>query len=298
MSGAAPRRGGRVDPVGVMLLVTNTTGWGLNWPAMKVLLGFMPPLSVRGIAGIIGLSSLLLIALIRREPLGVPRSLWGRLTLISLLNITGWMGLSSFSLLWLSAGEATIVCYTVAVWASLFAWPILGERFGARRVAALALALAGIALLVLGRGLDIGLDKLPGVGFGLGAAILFALGTVLTKRWPLGLPPVTMVVWQVAIGCAPLGVAGLLLEEAHPGRLGTSEWLLMFYCGFVGLGVAYLPWFAALRRLPASVAALGTLITPVVGVLGAAAFLGEPLGVREMLALSMTIAGVALAVRG
>lgn len=298
MSTNAARRVGRVDPVGVLLLICNTTGWGLNWPAMKVLVAFLPPLSIRGVAGVIGLSSLLLIALIRREPLGVPRPLWGRLTIISLFNITGWMGLSSFSLLWLSAAEATIVCYTVAVWGSLFAWPILGERFGLKRVVALLLAMGGIALLVLGRGIDIGLDKLPGVAFGLGAAILFALGTVLTKRWPLGLPPVTLVVWQVAIGCVPLGVAGLLLETPHFGSLGTSEWLLMAYGGFVGLGVAYIPWFAALRRLPASVAALGTLITPVVGVLGAVVFLGEPLGVREMVALCLTISGVALAVRG
>lgn len=297
MSAEAPRRG-RVDPVGLLLLAANTTGWGLNWPAMKVLVGFMPPLSIRSMAGVIGVCVLLAIAVARREKLRVPRRLWGKLTAVSLLNITGWMGLSSFSLLWLSAAEATIVCYTVAVWASLFAWAILGEGFGVKRVLALALALGGIALLVLGRGIDIGIDKLPGVAFGLGAAILFAFGTVMTKRWPLGLPPVTMVVWQVGIGCLPLGILALLTEDAQFGRLGAGEWLLMIYGGAVGLGVAYLPWFAALRRLPASIAALGTLMTPVVGVLGAVAFLGEPLGLREIGALVLTISGVALAVRG
>jgi len=265
---------------------------------MKVLIADLPPLSIRAVAGVIGVSALLAIALARREKLGVPRAIWGRLTIVSLLNITGWMGFSSFSLLWLTASEAIVVCYTVAVWAALFAWPILGERPRWQRVLALVLAMGGITLLVLGRGLDIGIAKLPGVAFGLASAIFFALGTVLTKRWPLGLPPTTMVVWQVAIGCLPLGLGAMLLEAPEFGRLDAGGWLLVVYGGLVGLGVAYIPWFAALRRLPASVASLGTLITPVVGVLAAVAFLGEPLGVREALALALTITGVVLAVRG
>jgi len=298
VSEAAPKRAGRIDPVGLALLVTNTTGWGLNWPAMKVLIAILPPLSIRAICGTIGVTALLLIALARRESLAVPRAVRGRLVLVALLNITGWMGLASFSLLWLSAAEATVVCYTVAVWAALFAWPILGERPSVTRLLALVLAMGGITLLVLARGLDIGLAKLPGVGFGLGAAIAFALGTVLTKRFPLGLPPAANVMWQVLIGCTPLALGALLMETPHVERLGTGGWLLILYGGLVGLGVGYLPWFAALKRLPASVAALGTLITPVVGVLGAVIFLGEPLGWTESLALLLTIAGVALAVRG
>ena len=91
----APRRPGRVDPVGALLLLINTTGWGLNWPAMKVLVAVLPPLSIRAVGGTIGVLALLLIALARRETIRVPREKWGRLTLISLLNITGWMGFAS-----------------------------------------------------------------------------------------------------------------------------------------------------------------------------------------------------------
>jgi drug/metabolite transporter (DMT)-like permease len=39
-------------------------------------------------------------------------------------------------------------------------------------------------------------------------------------------------------------------------------------------------------------------VTPVVGVIAAAVFLGEPLGLREVAALSLTIGGVVLAIRG
>ena len=66
------------------------------------------------------------------------------MTLAVLLNGTAWMGLASFSLLWLAAGEATIICYTMPVWASIFAWFVLGERITARRLMALGVGLIGV----------------------------------------------------------------------------------------------------------------------------------------------------------
>jgi drug/metabolite transporter (DMT)-like permease len=103
------------------------TGWGLNWPAMKLLLEEVPPFSMRVICAAVGVALLGAIALRQGEALSVPRALWPRLIVASLLNVTAWMGLASFSLLWLAAAEATIVCYTMPVWASLFAWWLLGE---------------------------------------------------------------------------------------------------------------------------------------------------------------------------
>lgn len=292
---AAPRR---PDTAGLVLLVTTAIGWGLNWPVMKALLAVLPPFSTRAWAGIAG--SLMLAAIARGmgERLAVPRALWGRLALIAALNVTSWMGLATLSLLWLSAGEGTMVCYTVPVWAALLAWPVLGERPTARRAAAILLALAGLVALVAGEGLGLGLAKLPGVALGLGAAVLFALGTVLTKRRPLALDPLASAAWQVGLGCAPLLLPTLLLERPDWAALPASGWASLAYMATGPLGLCYIAWFAALRRLDASVAAVGTLIAPVVGVLAGAAALGEPLGLREVAALALILGGVLLAVRG
>jgi drug/metabolite transporter (DMT)-like permease len=208
------------------------------------------------------------------------------------------MGLASFSLLWLSAAEATIVCYTMPVWAVLMAWAVLGETPRAARLAGLLLAMSGLLLLVLGQGLAVGLDKAPGVGFALGAAVLFSLGTVVTKRWPLGLPPTSGAVWQIGLGIAPLAVLAVLFDPPGFATLSPLGWSLIAYGGVFALGLCYLSWFAALRRLPASLASLGTLLTPMVGVAGAAIVLGEPFGWREASALALTLTGVALAARG
>ncbi|CAH0239152.1 DMT family transporter [Roseomonas sp. CECT 9278] len=294
MAGPAPRP----DATGLALLVATTIGWGLNWPAMKLLLAELPVLSTRAAGGALGFLVLLAVALARRERLAVPRATWPLLGVVSLLNVTAWMGLASFSLLWLSAAEATIVCYTMPVWAVLMAWAVLGERPRPARLAGLAMAMSGLLLLVLGQGVAVGLDKLPGVALGLGSAVLFSLGTVLTKRWPLGLPPTAGVVWQIGIGIAPLALLALLLDRPGFGALSVQGWLLLAYGGVFALGLCYLSWFAALQRLPASLASLGTLLTPMVGVAGAALVLGEPFGWRQAVALGLTLAGVALAARG
>lgn len=291
-----PARG--KDAAGLLLLLATTTGWGLNWPAMKVLLEDLPVLTTRALGGALGLAVLLAVALALREDMAVPRGLRARLVAVSLLNVTAWMGLASFSLLWLTAAEATIVCYTMPVWAALMAWAILGERPSRLRVAGLVLALAGLALLVFGKGVDVGIEKAPGVALGLASAVLFSIGTVATKRWPLTLPPTASTVWQVGIGITPLAALALVFDPPSLGRLSAGGWVLIAYGGVFALGLCYLTWFAALRRLPASAAATGTLLTPVVGVLGAGLLLGEPLGWRELGALGLTISGVLLAIRG
>lgn len=292
---AAPRR---PETAGLALLLATTIGWGLNWPAMKALLAELPPFSARAAAGLAGALMLAAIARGMGESLAVPRALWGRLALIAALNVTAWMGLATLSLLWLSAGEGTTVCYTVPVWAALLAWPVLGERPTARRALAILLALAGLVALVAGKGLAPGLAKLPGVALGLGAAVLFALGTVLTKRRPLALDPLAGAAWQVGLGCAPLLLPALLAERPGWAALSSGGWASLAYMAVGPLGLCYITWFAALRRLDAGVAAVGTLVAPVVGVFAGAAFLGEPLGLRELAALGLILGGVLLAVRG
>ncbi|MCZ8147609.1 MAG: DMT family transporter [Roseomonas sp.] len=288
----------RLDPTGLLLLMVTVIGWGLNWPATKLLLEEVPPFSIRVICAALGVALLGAIALRQREALSVPRAIWPRLAVASLLNVTAWMGLATFSLLWLTAAEATIVCYTMPVWASLFAWWLLGERITPRRVLALGMGLAGLLVLVLGRGIDVGIGKLPGVAFALTAAALFSLGTVVGKRWPVGLPSASSAAWQMGLGCAPLLLAAALVERPDPAAFSAQTWWLLLYGGLAPLGLCYLTWFATLKRLPASAAAAGTLLTPVVGVAGAALFLAEPLGLREVAALSLTIGGVVLAIRG
>jgi len=294
-AGQAAARRSRM--IGYLLLVVTSVGWGLNWPVTKHLLSELPPLSLRGLSGIIGAALLALLAIAFRQSLKVPRGLWPQLVLLSLLNVTAWMALMGLALTYLPASEAAVMAYTMPVWASVLAWPILGERISLLRVVAMAMAIAGLVALMGGGGVSATQAKLPGILLALAGAFLFAVGTVLAKRWPLTLPPLTSAVWQILIGCIPVSLAGLLTEQPHFSGLTSLGWTLFGYSIVVQFCVAYACWFAALQRLPASVAAIGTLLVPVIGVLASAAALGEPLGVAQIAALAFTIAGVVLASR-
>src|SRR5438128_6810529 len=51
-------RAGRLSPLGLILLAVTSVGWGLNFPIMKHLLTEWPPLSSRGLCGIVGAAAL------------------------------------------------------------------------------------------------------------------------------------------------------------------------------------------------------------------------------------------------
>jgi probable blue pigment (indigoidine) exporter len=287
----------RISALGLVFLATTSVGWGLNFPIMKHLLTEWPPLSSRGLCGVAGAAALALIALARRQRLAVPRQLWSRLLLVSLLTIGSWVAFMGLALLWLDAGEAAVLGISIPLWVALLAWPILGERFSFLRGIALLIALAGITVLIGGNGFDASLEKLPGLLCALAGAVCVALGTVLTKHFPLAMPPLALAAWQIGIGCLPVAVVGLVIEQPDLAALSTVGWASMLYMTLIQFCLCYVCWFAALERLPAATASIGTLLVPVVGVLSAAALLHEPLGVRELAALAFTLGGVALALR-
>src|SRR6476620_1913446 len=212
MTESKPTAPARIAPAGLMFLAITSVGWGFNWPVTKFLLSELPPLTLRGSTGVIGATLLALLALARSQSLAVERHLLPRLMLLALLNVTGWMVLMGLALLWLPASEAALIAYTMPVWASLIAWPVLGERPTLVRTISLVMAFAGLASIMGGNGLTASVEKLPGILMALGGAFGFALGTVLAKKLPIKLPPVTAAAWQIGIGCFPVAVVGLLVE--------------------------------------------------------------------------------------
>ena len=281
---------------GFLWLVAATLGWGLNWPALKLLLRDWPPLFARGTAGLVGALLVAAYAAAIGERLAVPRGAWPRLAAASFTNVFAWMGLSTAALLWLGVAETALLVYTMPVWAMLLAWPIAGARPTARGVLALVVSLSGVALIMSGGGVALGAAKLPGIALGLSAAILFAIGTVGGRK-PLPLPPFAATAWQVGLGCIPMILIGLALERDRIGPMSATGWTAWTYMAIIPMGLSYVGWFAAVRGLSPQTAATGSLLVPVIGVLAAAGLIGEPLGWREILAMALTLSGVALALR-
>jgi drug/metabolite transporter (DMT)-like permease len=289
--------GARVSPAGLMFLAVTAVGWGLTWPANKFLVGELPPLTLRGGTGLVGAIILALLSLLRGQSLVVPCAMWPRVLLVALLNIGVWMSLTGLSLVYLPASEAVLIAYTFPVWTVILAWPVLGERPTLLRLIALVMAFAGLTAIMGANGLSASMAKLPGMIMALVAAVGFALGSVMVKKWPIHMPSIPAASWQIGIGSLPIVAAGLLIETTHLGNVSATGWWLLVYSTVGQFCIAYVCWFAALARLPASVAAIGVMAAPVIGVATSALALGEPLGPGQIAALIFTLGGVALATR-
>ena len=175
----------------------------------------------------VGAALLAALAVLSGQSLRVPRALWPRLVLAAILNVACWMVLMGLALLWLPASEAALIAYTMPVWASLLAWPILGERPNLLRVISLVMAFAGLAAIMGGNGMAASIAKLPGIIMALGGAIGFAIGTVLAKKLPLNLPPLSAAAWQIGIGCFPIVIIGALIEKADVAGITHLGWILL-----------------------------------------------------------------------
>jgi drug/metabolite transporter (DMT)-like permease len=289
---------------GQILLLITALGWGLNWSVLKFVVHDWPPLFARGMAGLLGAAGLTLLAYLQGERLAVPAQARLPLAIGAGINVFAWMGFTALSLNWLKVSEGALIAYSMPIWAMLIAWPVLGERPNRRSLLGLALGIAGLAVLMGGP--DFASHKIPGILFGLAAAILFAIGTV-TARKPVaispsatpGIPmsPIALTAWQVALGSLPMIALSLPLERPQFFALSGQGLCGLAYMAAGPMALCYLTWFGALKRLPTSVAATGMLIVPVVGTLSAVPLLGDTLGLRELVAIGLTLSGVGLALR-
>lgn len=177
-----------------------------------------------------------------------------------------------------NAATATVLQYSgsglVVIWAAL------GARRPppARHLAALAIAAAGIALLVTnGSPTHLALPA-AGLAWGVVSAASLALYTILPQPLLHRFGTLPVVGWGMVVGAAS---AGALLHPALPApALGhPGDLLLVAFVLILGTCVPFTLYLASMRRLPASEAALLANAEPVAAAVAAVLWLDVRLGV-------------------
>ncbi len=128
----------------------------------------------------------------------------------------------------------------------------------------------------------------------LGAAVSWAIGTVLIKRFTWHpMPVMALTGWQLLIGGVPI-VIGWWLWEPVPdlGALSLPSAIGLAYAVLVAMIFCQTAYFKIVTLVPASVAAMAVMAVPVVGVLTSAWVLGEPVGLIEAAALVLVVGGL------
>ena len=210
---------------------------------------------------------------------------------MGLLQTGGFIGLTIAALVTGGAGRTAILANTWQFWILLMAWPILDERLHGSQWLSVALALAGLVLIVEPW-------KLHGVGsalLALAGAVCWAAGSMVVKvmrrRHEVDLLALTG--WQTLFGSILLVAVAAIVEGEAPVWSSAFIWSLA-YTLLIGSCVALFLWLYVLREMPASLAGLGTMATPVIGLLFSWALLGEQPTPLEIVGMVAILAGSAI----
>lgn len=275
---------------------TLALAWGLNWPAVKIMLTALPPFTMRWIG--LGSAAVLLFALAsaRRQRLLPARGVRLALTVSGLLNVAAFTLCTAFAQLHTTTSRAAVLAYTMPMMSALLAWALLGERIDRRAAGALVLGSAGIALLAWPalHGLADGSSSWLGLVMPLLAALAWALGTVVAKRWPLRGDRLVNTAWQLLIGAACGALGAWWIDERLPETIAPAALAALTFHVVVATAFAYVLWFVLLERLTATASALTTLMVPVVGVLGAMMLVGERPSAADWIGFALVLSGAAL----
>lgn len=263
--------------------------WGYNWVVMKVALEYSTAsqfAAMRTFGG--GLFLLLLMAAMRKplKPREVPSTI-----VLGLLQTTGFTGFIVWALVEGAAGKISVLSFTMPFWVLLLAWPILGERIRGMQWLAVALALAGLVLILQPWHLH---GSIMSMGLAVMAGISWAFSVIYHKRLTHRVPDLDLLsftAWQMLFGSVPI-VLFALGDIGKPIEWNSTYLMAIIFSVLFANALGWMAWLYALQRLPAGVASMTSMLIPIIAVLSSWAQLGERPTVVEAAGMVLIIAAL------
>ena len=271
--------------------------WGTTYLGIRIALETIPPALMAGIRWTIAGLLVAAVLVVRGRPLPGPRT-WPGLALLSLLMIGLGNGLVVWAELFVPSGLTAVVLATSPFWmVGVESMLSGGEPLTRGTFGGLLVGFGGILLLVWP---DLHAGGAGAAHFALGLVLLqlacagWALGSSWSKRHTTGENVFGATALQMIFGGLLMLVVGSALGEwpalAFSART-TAAFVYLIGVGSIGGFVAYI---YALRHLPVSTVSLYSYINPVIAVILGALVLGEPFGIRIVLASALVLAGLAM----
>ncbi len=253
--------------------------WGGTYAVTKAAVREIPPLSLAVLRYLIAAAVLVPIAIARGGLMRLPRPL--PIAPLVLMGLTGIAILTvgfNYGLIYGSASQGALVYALGPAAVAVAAVLGLGEALSRRRVAGIALSIAGAALVVafgeMGRTAS---RPLLGALCMLAGVVAWAYYTVIAKRLAEA-DQVVVIAWVSIIGMAMLlPFAAIELAQGQMPRPTPAGWLGVLFLGALASALAYVVYSWALCYLDASTVGAYFTLDPIVGVITAVVFFGEVL---------------------
>ncbi len=280
-------------PVAVAALVAATACWGAGTVVTKQVLDEVSPLTLLPMQLTASCALLLIACLVRREHF-VWTPTTRRLTGLGLLNPGMAYALGLLGLVSISASMSVLLWALEPVLILLLAVVLLHERVRPRLLSALAVAIAGVLLVVYQPGAT---GNTMGIALTLAAVACCALYTVAVRRLLLDDASLPVVLaQQLAALTFGLGLATVVQVAGGPGWSvdghGWGTWAAAAASGWLYYGLAFWFFLSGLRQLDASVAGSFLPLIPVFGVT-AGLVAGERLDTRQWVGAVIVVTAAA-----
>ena len=177
---------------------------------------------------------------------------------------------------------ATLSYYFAPVIVTVVSPLIFREKMGARQWVCFAMSTLGIVLITGLGDLSAGSNHLLGIGFGLGAAVLYA-SVMLLNKGTKGVEGIQRTFLQFVAAIAVLIPYVALTSGVSLGGLGAVGWGCLLAVGILHTGVTYCLYFSSMKELPGQEVALLSYIDPLVAVLCSVLILREPMSWEQIL---------------
>jgi len=191
-----------------------------------------------------------------------------------------------------NVATAELLGYTGPVFVAALAWLVTGERFDARVVLPLGLALGGIVIILVPQGLHVSSQKeLLGAALAFASALTYAALLLRSKKLLRGISGGSLMLVEYAVASVLLLPFVLWAYGHGQGPTSLKAYSALLTLGLVQTALAGVIFLGGLRRVRTDSAAILTYTEPASAVVFAALFLAEPLTV-------WTVAGGALVIAG
>lgn len=282
-------------------LVTATLGWASSAVLSRALIvAGVNTWTIIPIRMVFALISLLLVMGLTRRFWTTDRLAWRRGATLGIVAMAIPMSLMTLGLedLPVSLGSLIVALIPIAtIGAAHFL--VDGERFRARSVPGLLVALAGTGVLVgVGGETMAGVDDLwRGVAVTIIGVLMAGVGGALTRRFALEVSGNELVLPQFTVNTIVVVVVFPLFFDFDIGAVDGSDWLLLVGVGMLGSTLAFTSFLIAANENPASRLALTGYAVPVVAVAMAVLFLGETLTLSVVGGAILIMVGVIMTER-
>lgn len=283
-------------------LVLTPLFWAGNAVVARGVVDDIPPTSLAFWRWILALLIILPFGLpgVRRE-WAVIRDHWPRILVLALFSVTAFNTLLYLAATTTTAVNIALINSTIPIMVALLAFLLLGERTRPIQGLGIAVALAGM-LLVISQGT---LERLVGLSFSPGDAVMVAavaswgIFSVLLRRMSIPLKSMTFLTVQIALGILALAPVYLIDLMAFSGGFALSLSSLpplIYVAIFPGI-LAYAFWNHGVLNVGPAKSAIFMYLVPVFAAVLAWLFLGERLDWYHLAGGTLILAGLYLTTR-